>query len=153
MYISQDPIRLYSGTINIYEYPKDTNSLFDIWGLSAYKKDETGSYSTVGGHHVHSKAAFKHDKNYSKYKAFCLGQEYMNNHNIDHDEITRKQRELFKELALSGRPNTMREHNRIAVESLIAGGFSKKEARHLVAESLMNLRKQGVTTPTNIPWY
>ena len=153
MYVSQDPIRLYAGTINIYEYPKDTNSLFDIWGLSAYKKDETGSYSIVGGHHVHAKAAFKHDKKYSQFKAFCIGQEYMKKHKLDHRAMTRKQKELFKELALSGRPNTMREHNRIAVETLIAGGATRKDARHLVAQSLINLRKQGVTTPTNIPWY
>jgi hypothetical protein len=56
-------------------------------------------------------------------------------------------------LAESGRPNILQEHSRIAVEALIAGGASREQARKLVAESLWNLRKQGVRQPTNIPWY
>ena len=66
--------------------------------------------------------------------------------------MTTKQRELFDELASSGRANTLKEHTRIAVESLIAGGATRAEARALVAESLRNLRAQGVRAPANIPW-
>lgn len=60
---------------------------------------------------------------------------------------------LLKELAESGRPNAIYEHNRIAVETLIAGGATKTEARDLMAQSVWNLRKQGARIPTNIPWY
>ena len=152
-YISQDPIGLAGNNPTLYGYVMDTNLWWDVWGLKAYRKSEAGSYSVVGGHHIHAKAGFKQHNKYSQYKAFCIGQDYMKIHNIDHDAITKKQRELLKELALSGRPNTLSEHNRIAVESLVAGGLSQKEARSLVAKSLLNLRKQGVLNPTNIPWY
>lgn len=67
--------------------------------------------------------------------------------------MTAKQRELFKALYQSGRPNTLQEHTRIAVEALQAGGASYKESRSLVAQSLWNLRKQGALIPTRIPWY
>ncbi|WP_131724730.1 hypothetical protein [Paenibacillus solani] len=77
----------------------------------------------------------------------------MKNNGLNHQAMTNKQRELFKELSESGRPNTMTEHTRIAVEALQAGGATRKEARRLVAESLNNLRKQGVKVPSNIPWY
>lgn len=36
--------------------------------------------------------------------------------------MTGKQRQLFKELNESGRPNTLEEHTRIAKEALKAGG-------------------------------
>ncbi|MBD7970448.1 hypothetical protein [Paenibacillus gallinarum] len=49
--------------------------------------------------------------------------------------------------------NSIQEHTRIAVEALIAGGATRQEARDLVAESLKNLRHQGVKVPSNIPWY
>jgi len=49
---------------------------------------------------------------------------------------------LFKELSKSGRPNSLREHTRIAVKAPRAGGATLKEARQLVARSLRNLRAQ-----------
>lgn len=51
-----------------------------------------------------------------------------------------------------GRPNTLAEHTKIAVDALKAGGATTKEARDLVAQSLWNLKSQGVTSPSNIPW-
>ena len=39
---------------------------------------------------------------------------------IKHHKITSFQQKLFKELEKSGRPNTMKEHTRIAVESLVS---------------------------------
>ncbi len=66
--------------------------------------------------------------------------------------MTNRQRELFNELARCGRANTLKEHTRIAVEALEAAGATRREARELVAESLRNLREQGVSVPTNIPW-
>jgi hypothetical protein len=46
-----------------------------------------------------------------------------------------------------------KEHTRIAVESLEAGGATEIEARTLVAHSLRDLREQGVHAPTRIPWF
>ncbi len=112
----------------------------------------TGKYSSVGGHHVHAKAGFKGHATYSKSKGFAIGQDYMKSRGWSHADMTRKQRELFDQLAAGGGPNTLKEHSRIAVESLIAGGASRAEARSLVAESLRNLRAQGVRAPSHIPW-
>ncbi len=151
-YISQDPIGLLSGEFGFYNYVEDPNGWLDVLGL-VKQKGQAGSYSKVGGHHIHAKAGFKKNKKYSLYKAFCVGQDYMKNKGWDHDAMTAKQRELFKELSESGRANTLKEHTRIAQESLIAGGPSRQEARNLVAQSLKNLRNQGVTSPSNIPWY
>ena len=112
----------------------------------------TGKYSEVGGHHVHAKAALKDSVQYSKSKGFSISQKYMKGRDWDHQAMTNKQRELFNELAKSGDANTLKEHTRIAVKALEAGGATRAEARELVAESLRNLRDQGVREPTNIPW-
>jgi len=48
----------------------------------------------------------------------------MRDNGLDHNIMTSKQRELFKELYESGRPNTLEEHTRIAREALKAGGAS-----------------------------
>lgn len=67
--------------------------------------------------------------------------------------MTSKQRELFKELAESGRPNTLAEHTRIAEEALRAGGASDNLINDLIQDSLANLAGQEVSQPTRIPWY
>ena len=82
-----------------------------------------------------------------------LDQDYMDRNGLNHQKMTSKQRELFKELYESGRPNTLDEHTRIAKEALKAGGASESMINDLVEESLSNLAKQGVTQPTRIPWY
>jgi len=69
-----------------------------------------------------------------------------------HELMTAMQQRLFRQLKASGLPNIMKEHTRIAVEALKAGGATEAEARALVAESLKNLRQQGVRQPTTIPW-
>lgn len=116
-------------------------------------RPQTGRYGATGGHHVHAKAAFKDHVNYSNRDGFAISQQYMNDLGFDHDAMTRYQRSAFRELHASGRGNTMREHTRIAVEALEAGGASRAQARELVAESLNMLRANGVRVPTNIPWY
>ncbi len=113
----------------------------------------TGEYTKVGGHHVHAKAAFKENVNYDPKKGFSISQSFMKDNGLNHQQMTNKQRELFKELNESGRPNTLQEHTRIGVEALVAGGATRQEARDLVASSLKNLRQQGVKEPSNIPWY
>jgi hypothetical protein len=112
-----------------------------------------GEYSKVGGHHVHAKSAFKDNVNYDSKKGFSISQSFMKDNGLNHQQMTNKQRELFKELNESGRQNSLQEHTRIAVEALIAGGATRQEARDLVAASLKNLRQQGVREPSNIPWY
>ena len=113
----------------------------------------TGEYGEVGGHHVHAKAGFKGDVNYDPKKGFSISQEFMENNGLNHQSMTSKQRELFKELYESGRPNTLDEHTRIAQEALKAGGASDSMINDLINSSLKNFQEQGVTAPTRIPWY
>ena len=129
---------------NILNFSKNTSSI-DLSG--------TGEYGKVGGHYVHAKAAFSDDIKYNPKKVFSISQDFMKRNNIDHVEVTKTQRLLFKELAESGRPNTLEEHTRIAAESLRAGGASNEIIEPIINMSLENLSNQGVNKPTNIPWY
>ena len=116
-------------------------------------KSKSGEYGDVGGHHIHSKAAFKGDASYDPDKGFSIGQDFMKNKGWNHSDMTNEQRQLFKELYESGKPNTLEEHTRIAKEALKAGGATEEEATELIEKSLENLNKQGVTQPKRIPWY
>ncbi|RDU23588.1 hypothetical protein DWV06_08795 [Anaerosacchariphilus polymeriproducens] len=102
---------------------------------------------------MHAKAAFKGDINYDPNKGFSISQDFMKNNGLSHSDMTTKQRQLFKELYESGRPNTIEEHTRIAREALEAGGASESQIDELITNSLNNLKEQGVTNPTRIPWY
>jgi RHS repeat-associated protein len=117
----------------------------DPWGI--------GEYRFVGGHHIHAKAAFRAIETYDAGRAIAISQELMLQCGIDHFEVTRAQRELFRELFESGRANTLAEHSRIAEEALIRGGSAPELAHGLVLQSEANLLAQGVTAPSNIPWY
>ncbi|RKZ38975.1 MAG: hypothetical protein DRR00_33755 [Candidatus Parabeggiatoa sp. nov. 3] len=77
----------------------------------------------------------------------------MKNNGWDHAAMMKYQREAFKELNESGCANTMKEHTRVAVDALQAGGVCKNKAISLVAQSLNALRNCGVKVPSNIPWY
>jgi hypothetical protein len=111
-----------------------------------------GEYGDVGGHHVHGKAGFRDHPSYDPDRGFSISQDFMKRRNWDHQAMSAAQRRMFDQLAASGRPNTLREHTRIAVEALKAGGATEAEARSIVAQSLRNLRSQGVRGPTRIPW-
>ncbi len=111
-----------------------------------------GRYGDVGGHHIHAKAAFRGDPNYHDNNGLSISQEYMSSRGWDHGAMSAYQHRAFRELASSGGPNTIYEHNRIAVNALKAGGVPEGEARHLVALSLQTLRSDNVRTPTRIPW-
>ncbi|MGO0060741.1 hypothetical protein ACTID9_12140 [Brevibacillus fluminis] len=113
---------------------------------------ELGEYKNAGGHHIHAKAGFRGHATYSPDEGFAISQQFMRDMGWDHQLMTNEQRRLFKELAKSGRPNTLVEHTRIAVEALIAGKATRDEARYLVTQSLLNLREQLVKDPTRIPW-
>ncbi len=77
----------------------------------------------------------------------------MEKNGLNHQKMTSKQRELFRELYKSGRANTLKEHTRIAREALKAGGASDSMIDDLINASLSNLKRQGVSQPTRIPWY
>jgi RHS repeat-associated protein len=113
----------------------------------------TGEYKDVGGHHIHAKAAFKEVASYDLKKGFSISQKLMKDLNLDHNAMTQTQRKLFRELANSGRPNTLIEQTRIAKEALIAGGATEGFANDLLKASLENLKNQNVTAPSNIPWH
>lgn len=80
----------------------------------------------MGGHHVHAKAGLKGNTNYDPKKGFSISQQFMEDNNLNHSDMTNMQRKLFKELYESGSPNTLEEHTRIAREALKAGGASDK---------------------------
>ncbi|MCO6519407.1 RHS repeat-associated core domain-containing protein, partial [Snodgrassella sp.] len=143
-----DPIGLLGG-FNLYQYAPNGLTWIDPWG---WIKCGIGKYKDVGGHHVHAKAGFKNNLNYDPKKGFSISQDYMNQQGWRHQDMTNYQRKAFTELFNSGRPNTLAEHTRIAVGALKAGGATHQQARNLVAQSLWNLRSQGVTSPSNIPW-
>jgi hypothetical protein len=90
---------------------------------------------------------------YDPKKGFSLSQKYMDDLGLDHQAMTTYQRQAFKQLHLSGKPNSLSAHTEIAVGALQAGGATASQARTLTAQSLWNLRQQGAINPTNIPWY
>jgi hypothetical protein len=77
----------------------------------------------------------------------------MQSRGSNHNAMTLAQRRLYGELAATRRGHTLRDHSRIAVEALVAGAATRKQAESLVRESLRNLREQGVTAPSSIPWH
>lgn len=138
----------------VYNFSVANNHTYTVGNVQflVHNCGGTGKYSKVGGHHVHAKAGFKNHATYDPKKGFSVSQEFMKEHKLDHDAMTRKQRQLFSELAKSGKPNTLAEHTRIAKEALVAGGASKELADQLVKESLKNLKEQVVDAPSHIPW-
>ena len=127
--ISQDiPIGIAANTINAVLYFQEGDILSGLF----------------------AKAGFKGDVNYDPKKGFLISQNFMKDYGLDHNIMTSKQRELFKELYESDRPNTLEEHTRIAREALKA---SDSMIDDLINASFKNLSEQGVTAPTRIPWY
>ncbi|ARD86944.1 hypothetical protein A3306_01830 [Rickettsia bellii] len=112
-----------------------------------------GPYGKVGGHHPYAKKAFEGHVNYDPKKGFAISEKFMHENKLRHEDMTTAQRRLFGELYKSGRPNTLQEHTRIAVEALKAGGATEQQAKDIVAKALQQLRKDKVLAPTNIPWY
>jgi hypothetical protein len=109
-----------------------------------------------GGHHIHSKKGLEGHPHYDLYEALCLQNKTIEAQGWVHADMTTKQRQMFKKLGkgidAGTARNTMMVHNRIAVESLVAGGVSRPQARRLVARSLWDLRARGVRYPTRVPW-
>ena len=68
--------------------------------------------------------------------------------------MTKYQRNAYVNLAKKGINPSMRDHNRIAVASLMKAGVPEKYALMMTAASLRNLREEGVNNPkkNNNPW-
>jgi hypothetical protein len=116
-------------------------------------KPDMGEYRLTKGHHVYSKKAFENHVNYDPKKGFSISEDFMDSKGWRHEDMTTVQRKLYGELYKSTRPNILQEHTKIAVEALKKGGASTKEARDIVAQGLLQLRKDKIKAPTNIPWY
>ncbi|WLQ13303.1 RHS repeat-associated core domain-containing protein [Hahella aquimaris] len=140
--------------ISASSHPNSRVASASIAGLAGVVAIETalGAYSKVGGHHIHAKSGFVGHVSYNPAKGFSISQEAMKKLGLEHTVMNTYQRAAFGELLKSGRPNTLREHTRIAVEALRHAGASRELARSLVARSLLNLRAQGVRAPSRIPW-
>ena len=132
--------------------PRQTTSSTASETKAGKQRPDMGEYRHTGGHHVHSKKAFEGDVNYDLKKAFSISEEFMDSLGVKHSKITGFQQQLYREFAKSGRPNTLEEHTRIAIESLVKAGAPREKAIIIVEKSVQDLIKQGITEPTTIPW-
>lgn len=67
---------------------------------------------------------------------------------IKHTTITGNQKSLYTKFAKSGRPLTWDAIRNIEVKS----GLDLKTARNYVRDAIKDLKSQGVSGPTKIPW-
>lgn len=134
-----------------------------IGGLTAgasYKIKElmaaTGPYKSTGGHHIHTGEAYRGNPAYSYDDALSISDDCMTAHGWNHrgqGGMTTAQRRLYAELARNGEPNTMAYENKVAYESLRAGGAPAWASWVLVQKSAQNLVGQGVYGPIKTPWH
>lgn len=154
-FVARDPSRL-TGGLNAQAFVPNPMKWVDPTGLvkgNSPPANGIGSYSGgggKGGHHIHSQAAFSDDPNYSKYSGLCISQQWMDDNGVDHQAMTNKQRDCYAAMREGKRPNTLAEHDKIALEALKAGGVKDATAAKLVADSKANLATQGVTKGR--PW-
>jgi len=73
--------------------------------MQAPLPEGAGRYSDVRGHHVHAKAGMRGHLTYDPKGGFSISQDFMKSRGWSHQAMTTKQRQLFKELSQSGRPN------------------------------------------------
>ena len=139
----------YTGPV--YNLEINGEHVYRVGTLGLLAHNACGPHGKVGGHHVHSKAAFP-GTTYSPSRGFAMSQKELLRLNIEPQAVTNTQRMLFNQLKASGAPNPLKAHSRIAVEALVVGGASRPQARSMVAQSLQNLRQQGVRFPTWIPF-
>ena len=112
-------------------------------------------YAEVGGHHIFSKRAFEGVTGYKEGGAFSIGRTELSRLGLKHlgaDSLTTTQQRLFRELAASGRANTLAEHARIARQTLTEHGVDPRDAQNAVRKALNQLRSWGITNPVHIPW-
>ena len=149
-YENGDPAGETTAKLSLAVIPLEIKALDNI--PSRRLDDGVGLYRDVGGHHIHAKAAFKQNASYSLRDGWSISQQYMKDRGWNHQAMKNYQRKAYKEMRDGKRPNTIQEHNRIAIEALEASGASRVEAVQLTTESLGNLYQQNAKTPTDIPW-
>jgi hypothetical protein len=113
----------------------------------------TGPYRQVRGHHPLAKAAFKGDPNYDLYDAFSVSTEVLGGQSI-HNAITGKQNSLYSAWK-NNNPNkimTLSDMVGIELQAMIDAGIPADVASGWMVKALENLKEQGVTRITNIPW-
>ncbi len=117
------------------------------------------SYAQQGGHHIYAKAAFRGDPLYDPNQALTASDAQLTQAGAVHigpNSVTSAQRAHFDQLAddvAAGiKTNSLQEHTRIAVQSLMDGGVPQAQARSWTAEALWQLRSWGITGPSRIPW-
>lgn len=102
------------------------------------------------GHHVLAKGAFpKSVWN----RMFAISQQAIKDLGWNHDNMTRMQRYLYRELFKRGTGHTMKDHMMISYAALRAGGATHEQARWLVAQALRNLRRAGIRKPIHLPTF
>lgn len=135
----------------------DTAVLVGTAELSANLAKAVGAYRSVGGHHIHAKAAFRGNPAYNARAALAISQKAMKDLGINHQVVTAAQQRLFGQLAANvasgAAENSLAAHTAIAEAALLEGGATAEQASALAAESVASLAEQGVTAPTRIPWY
>ncbi len=130
-----------------------------------YLLNGTGKYKSVGGHHPLAKKAFELDPKYNLDEAFSIstnslkdawklgnsGVPPMNIHNL----ITGKQNSLYSSWrAANPVPAKMSFVDMIEIErqAMIQSGIPEDVANGWIVKGVEDLKKQGVTEITNIPW-
>ena len=123
-----------------------------VKALGKNGKPLIGAYKITKGHHIFAKRAFWGHAKYDAKNGLCISEDMIKILGGDHKKFTAAQRRLFTDFAKSGRPNTLAEHTRIAVEWLVEGNIDRGLARDIVAAALKDLKRSGVKFPTDIPW-
>jgi TANFOR domain-containing protein len=119
-----------------------------------YVLDGTGEYSKVKGHHPVAKKAFEGDLVYDYKKAFSVSKDKIEEiagigaHNL----ITGQQNSLYSEFAKSGKKLTIEIMSEIEVKAMKNVGVPEDVATGWVVKALEDIKAQGVTEITNIPW-
>jgi hypothetical protein len=125
-------------------------------GTLVHNACAVGAYEVDGGHHILAKRAFVGVRGYNADRALAVPTSELRWLGLRHTEaggITATQQRLFRELAASVKPNTLAEHARIARESLVAGGLSRRDAATVVKKALKQLQSWGIKAPSpHIPW-
>jgi hypothetical protein len=133
------------------------NVLAKLKAKAKYVLDGTGEYSKVGGHHPVAKVAFEGDIIYDYKKAFSVaGSELDKVSGVDkvHAFITGQQNSLYTawKKANPSSKLTIDVMADIEIQAMKNVGIPEDVATGWVVKALEDLKAQGVTVITNIPW-
>ncbi|GAA5042348.1 hypothetical protein GCM10011506_44260 [Marivirga lumbricoides] len=122
-----------------------------------YVLEGTGDYKTVKGHHPTAKKAFEGDIAYDYNKAFSVSPQKLDEvagiRNI-HGTITGQQNSLYSTWRRAN-PSvklTLTDMVQIEIRAMKNAGIPEDIATGWVLKALEDLKAQGVTLITNIPW-